>query len=413
MVVAGCRGRPRVVTAADRVTSQSSDVSLRARAFEAETGRQLVDVEVFRISNTGSINLKNSHASPTPIVDGDRVYVHYGANGTAALTTSGDIVWKTGLPYNSEHGNGGSPILYRDLLILSGDGFDQAFVVALDKQTGNVRWKTSRRRPWSQAYSTPLLIRVGDRDQVVSVGAFRAAAYDPSTGTEIWRVSYADGFSNVPRPVYGHGLVFVSTGFNEPSLLAVRADGKGDVAMISAPLVEEADALNKKAPGSLKIEGLVETPIGLFATRIIVNAKNPVKTLNETQIKNIFAGKIASWKDVGGPDLPIVVVAEGPGSGGRTLMESRLLNGAAMTDKAQTVQGVGQIAEIVGQNAAAIGYGNPATITSAVHAIPGSEVYQPLILVTKGAPNADAKKLIDTAKNFVTKSSSLQTLALR
>ena len=190
-------------------------------------------------------------------------------------------------------------------------------------------------------------------------------------------------------------------------------DGKADVAMISAPLVEEADALNKKAPGSLKIEGLVETPIGLFATRIIVNAKNPVKTLIETQIKNIFAGKIASWKDVGGPDLPIVVVAEGPGSGGRTLMESRLLNGAAMTDKAQTVQGVGQIAEIVGQNATAIGYGNPATITSAVHAIPGSEVYQPLILVTKGAPNADAKKLIDTAKNFVTKSSSLQTLALR
>jgi len=72
-----------------------------------------------------------------------------------------------------------------------------------------------------------------------------------------------------------------------------------------------------------------------------------------------------------------------------------------MTDKVQAVQGVGQVAQIVSQNPAAIGYGNPATITSAVNGIPGSEVYQPLSLVTKGPPNADAKKLIGTAKNFV------------
>src|SRR5207253_6710752 len=71
--------------------------------------------------------------------------------------------------------------------------------------------------------------RVGERDEIVSVGAYRAAAYDPPTGKEIWRVSYADGFSNVPRPVYGHGLVYIATGFQQPSLLAVRADGAGDV----------------------------------------------------------------------------------------------------------------------------------------------------------------------------------------
>ena len=101
--------------------------------------------------------------------------------------------------------------------------------MALDKRTGKTRWKTSRRQPWDQAYTTPLVIRVGDRDQVVSVGAFRAAAYDPQTGKEIWRVSYGDGFSNVPRPVFGHGLVYIATGFFQPSLLAVRPDGTGDV----------------------------------------------------------------------------------------------------------------------------------------------------------------------------------------
>jgi outer membrane protein assembly factor BamB len=73
------------------------------------------------------------------------------------------------------------------------------------------------------------VIRVGERDQLVSVGAFRAAAYDPQSGREIWRVSYDDGFSNVPRPVFGHGLVYIATGFQQPSLLAVRADGAGDV----------------------------------------------------------------------------------------------------------------------------------------------------------------------------------------
>ena len=83
------------------------------------------------------------------------------------------------------------------------------------------------------------MIRVDDRDELVSVGAYRAAAYDPLSGRELWWVGYRDGFSNVPRPVYGHGLVYIATGFQQPSLLAVRADGRARVAWTlsrSAPL---------------------------------------------------------------------------------------------------------------------------------------------------------------------------------
>jgi outer membrane protein assembly factor BamB len=208
---------------------QSRGASLRLLAYEVATGREAVNVEVLAAPDARLLNPKNSLASPTPLVEGDRVYVHFGAEGTAALTTAGQLVWKARLPYRSQHGNGGSPILYGDLLIFSGDGSDEAFVVALDKHTGKIRWRTPRRQPADQAYSTPLIVRVGDRDQLVSVGAYRAAAYEPLTGREIWRVSYDDGFSNVPRPVYAHGLVFIATGFQEPSLLAVRADGAGDV----------------------------------------------------------------------------------------------------------------------------------------------------------------------------------------
>lgn len=204
--------------------------SLRALAYDLTTGREVVNVEVFHLDDAGHVNPKNSRASPTPIVDGNRVFVHFGADGTAALSASGEILWTTHLRYESQHGNGGSPTLYRDLLIVNCDGNGgDAFVIALDAATGKTRWKTARRRPADQAYSTPLVISVAGQDQLVSVGAYRAAAYEPLTGQEIWRVSYGDGFSNVPRPVFGQGLVFIATGFQTPALMAVRPDGKGDV----------------------------------------------------------------------------------------------------------------------------------------------------------------------------------------
>ena len=205
-------------------------LSLRALAFDIATGKPLVDVEVFRLTRLRDLNPKNSFASATPIVDGDRVYVHFSADGTAAISTTGDVLWTARFPYESQHGGGGSPVLYKDLLIFNcdGNGVD-AFVVALDTRTGKERWRRDRRKPSDQAYTTPLVITVEGRDQLISVGAYRAGAYDPATGREIWRVSYADGFSNVPRPVFGNGLVFIATGFQQPTLIAVRPGGEGDV----------------------------------------------------------------------------------------------------------------------------------------------------------------------------------------
>jgi outer membrane protein assembly factor BamB len=153
--------------------------------------------------------------------------------------------------------------LYKDLLIFSCDGSDTAFVVALDKQTGAERWKTHRRTPADQAYSTPLVIRVGDRDQLVSVGAFRAAAYDPDTGREIWRVSYADGFSNVPRPVFANGLVYIATGFQEPSLIAVRPDGTGDVTRTHVAWTLRRSAPHTPSPLAVGDELYVVSDIGI------------------------------------------------------------------------------------------------------------------------------------------------------
>jgi outer membrane protein assembly factor BamB len=117
-------------------------------------------------------------------------------------------------------------VLFEDLLILSCDGTDVQFVVALDATTGAIRWKTDRQGP--MAYSTPLIVQVDGRPQLISTGGDQAVAYDPHTGREIWRVRY-DGYSLVPRPVAGHGLVFLCTGYDDPTLMAVRLGGQGDI----------------------------------------------------------------------------------------------------------------------------------------------------------------------------------------
>jgi outer membrane protein assembly factor BamB len=226
-------GRIYLTTSVPVAASREGDQSLQAICLDARTGKIQWAKEVIRQDGKTAppIHNKNSHASPTPIVDGERLYVHFGHQGTACLDLSGEVLWRnTNLKYAPVHGNGGSPILAGDALVVSCDGGDQQFVVALNRATGRVMWKRKRgiEAPKKFAFSTPLLITVDGRQQVVSPGAAAVGAYDPSTGREIWRVRY-DGYSVIPRPVYAHGLVFVSTGYETPSLLAIRPEGRGDV----------------------------------------------------------------------------------------------------------------------------------------------------------------------------------------
>jgi outer membrane protein assembly factor BamB len=208
------------------------DVSLRALCLDARSGRVLWDVEALGTDAAkAGHHTKNSNASPTPVTDGKHLYVHFGHLGTACLDLDGQVIWRqTGLSYQPVHGNGGSPILVDDLLIFSIDGTDKQCVVALERTTGKVRWQTDRRSRAFKKFSfhTPLLIEAAGRRQVISAGSELVSAYDPKTGEELWRVRH-NGYSVIPRPVYGHGLVFISTGYDAPSLIAIRPDGKGDV----------------------------------------------------------------------------------------------------------------------------------------------------------------------------------------
>jgi outer membrane protein assembly factor BamB len=153
--------------------------------------------------------------------------------GTACLNAKdGKIIWSNqAFGYKPVHGNGSSPVLYNDLLIFSADGAENPGVIALDKNTGKQVWRHERVSEAKRKFSfcTPLLIEVAGKTQLITPGSGVVSALDPATGSEIWRVTYDQGYSVVPRPVFGQGLLFISTGYDKPSLLAIRPDGQGDV----------------------------------------------------------------------------------------------------------------------------------------------------------------------------------------
>jgi len=215
--------------------TDATNTSLRALCVNAIDGRILWNVEVLRPERdaTQAMHKKNSLASPTPIVRDGRIYVHFGHMGTAAVDLSGKVLWRqTGLEYSPMHGNGGSPALVGDALVFSCDGETDPFLVALDARTGKVRWKTPRNTTASRlfSFSTPLAIEVAGVTQIISPTSGLVAGYDPIDGREIWRARYPEGFSVIPRPVFAHGLLFVSSSFMRPVVYAINPAGaKGDV----------------------------------------------------------------------------------------------------------------------------------------------------------------------------------------
>jgi outer membrane protein assembly factor BamB len=219
------------------MTSATSDgKQLFAICVDAPSGRIVLDVTVFKIAEPMFCYPFNSYASPTPVVDGGRLWVHYGSAGTACLdTATGKVLWyRQDMPCDHFRGPGSSPILFQDLLIVTFDGFDLQYVVALDKHTGKTVWKTDRTIDYGsddgdmkKAYCTPTVIEHRRRSQLISPAAVATIAYNPLNGDELWKV-YHGGYNAASRPLYSHGLVFINTE-GGLRLLAVRPDGTGNV----------------------------------------------------------------------------------------------------------------------------------------------------------------------------------------
>jgi outer membrane protein assembly factor BamB len=238
-------------------TALEDGKSLRAVCLDLNSGEQIHNLEVFEQEEPGRVHKKNSYASPTPWIDGERVYVHFGAHGTACLTTGGEIVWRHVFEYKHQHGSGGSPVIFEDLLIINCDGTDVQFIAALNKHTGEEVWRTTRahisrerlagEKNAPMGFSTPLLVEIDGVMQIVSTGADHVAGYNARTGEELWWSTY-DGYSLVPRPVVGHGMVYVCSGYGKPLVYAIRLGGKGDVTESHAAWSLERGAPHSPSP---------------------------------------------------------------------------------------------------------------------------------------------------------------------
>ncbi|MGA0039870.1 MAG: PQQ-binding-like beta-propeller repeat protein [Pirellulales bacterium] len=212
----------------------SGPVSLRAICLDRETGELVHDVELFLIDEPQPIHKLNSYASPSPVLADGTLYCHFGDFGTAAVDTeSGAVRWANRLlRLNHENGPGSTPVLWHDKLIVHCDGSDVQFIAALDAATGELAWKTPRSGELrddpqlKKAYGTPLVITHQGQDVLISPAADWVYAYDPNDGCELWKVSYGVlGFSVVPRPVISGDMVYLSTTFMQPELLALKLAG--------------------------------------------------------------------------------------------------------------------------------------------------------------------------------------------
>ncbi|TWU51746.1 outer membrane protein assembly factor BamB family protein [Rubripirellula reticaptiva] len=214
----------------------AGSVELLAIALDAKTGKTLHVIELGQVAEPKPIHPMNGYASPTPAIDGDRVVVHFGQYGTWCLDLqSGDVLWQRTFVVDDSVGPGSSPVIHQGNVILTCDGMDKQFVVAVSLATGETIWKTDRptidasNEEYRKSYSTPLLIQVDGKTQAVIPCAQWCVAYDPQTGQELWRVDHGNGFSVTPMPSFAGGKLIFSTGFMKAELIAVDPHRRGDV----------------------------------------------------------------------------------------------------------------------------------------------------------------------------------------
>jgi outer membrane protein assembly factor BamB len=172
----------------------------------------------------------NTYASASPSTDGEHLIAFFGSRGLYGLNLRGDVLWERDfgeMTTRNGWGEGSSPTLFRDRLVVTWDQEGGSFIAALDKRTGRELWRRERQEPTS--WATPLVVPVGSRVQVIANGQQHVRAYDFETGADVW---HGPGltFNSIPSPVHAAGVVYLTSGFQGNVLLAVDlAKARGDI----------------------------------------------------------------------------------------------------------------------------------------------------------------------------------------
>jgi outer membrane protein assembly factor BamB len=277
--------------------------AFKVLALDARDGKMVWERTAWEGVPMDSRHKRASFASPTAVTDGERVYAYFGTEGLYAYDFAGNLGWKfsPGVVGSASVGLGTSPILYQELVILVCDeeNGDKSFIVGLDRKTGREVWRTPRKIELS--WATPVVVRAGGRDEVITSGNQAIIAYDPATGRERWRMK---GLENnaVASPLVGDDVVVLSSGYPDKVVFAVRPGGSGDVT---------ASVLWRYAKGS----AYVPSPILYDGYLYLLTDKGLVTCLD---------AKTGAVKYEGGrPPVPATLMASPVAVDGRLLIMSQ------------------------------------------------------------------------------------------
>jgi outer membrane protein assembly factor BamB len=227
------------MTTAEEEGNPVTNAKMYAICVDRNSGKIIRDLKIYDVDKPAFCHSFNSYASPTPVIEEGRVYIHFGTYGTCCLdTATGKKLWeraKDEFPCDHFRGPGASPIITGNLLILTFDGYDLQYVVALDKMTGKTIWKKDRGIAQSvpngdnrKAYATCSVFDIAGKPTLICPCAYATMAYDPQTGDELWRFTHG-GMNASARPLLGFGKLFLTSGDGGMALVAIKPEGKGDI----------------------------------------------------------------------------------------------------------------------------------------------------------------------------------------
>ncbi|MBI1371669.1 MAG: PQQ-binding-like beta-propeller repeat protein [Phycisphaera sp.] len=255
-------------------TATADGKVLSGVCVDRDSGKIVYDEVLFNIAEPQFCIAKNSYASPSPVIEEGRVYLNWGSPGTACIDTKTmKVLWtRDDLKCNHFRAPGSSPVLYKNLLILTMDGSDYQYAIALDKNTGKTVWRQDRTHDYAdidpktgmpkadgdfrKGFATPLIITVDGKDQLISPAAKAVHALDPMTGKPIWYAMYNE-HSPSSNPLFYDGLVIVKTGWGKAGIVAVKPTGSGNVTDTHVAWSIKSNSGNAKKPSAVIVDGLM------------------------------------------------------------------------------------------------------------------------------------------------------------
>jgi outer membrane protein assembly factor BamB len=197
--------------------------------FDRETGKLIWErVATEEVPQEGQ-HLTNTYASSSPVTDGRRLFVSFGSRGIFCYDLDGNLKWERDLGQMRTRrgwGEGVSPALHGETLIVNWDHEDPSFIVAMDAETGKTRWQADRDEPTS--WATPLVVEHNGRKQVIVNGTKRVRSYDLDTGEVLWECG-GQTVNAIPSPVATNDMAIVMSGYQGANAVAIPLDAKGDI----------------------------------------------------------------------------------------------------------------------------------------------------------------------------------------